>query len=262
MMKHDVQGAEWRMVTITTRHRRGDELRPLSDGLMRAWRKTRTTRAVRECFDRYVTASARGFEVTWSARNGWHPHIHLVLRSREWSDEDQRTLETEWLARAPGLRGVAVHWSDTPLTYLSKLGAEVSNLSKLPKRDEHFNAWQLARSALTDARMRPLWAEYQRAMHGRRILELDERAKRIAESAPPPDPYAREWTLPLVSEEYNALASLEARDPLSLWLALDGVCVPESDPDHELRVYLDDRLPESAQKPVKTRSVALASAEP
>lgn len=231
----------WRMVTLTLRHRSGAALAPMLVQLFDAWRATRATRAVREVFAARVSASARALEVTWSERNGWHPHIHLMLRTSDWTDEERATLEREWLARVPGLAGVAVQWSDTPAKYLAKLGAEVAGVAKEAKRG-HFNAWQIARAALGSASFAELWREYQQAMHGKRILELDERAKALGALAPAPDAYAQTWSIELYSEEYCDLARLEAHDPLALWLVLDCVCTSGCDPPHELAVYLADNL--------------------
>lgn len=236
----------WRMVTLTLRHRTGESLAALIQRLFDAWRSTRATRSVRELFEAHVTASARALEVTWSERAGWHPHIHLMIRTTAWSDDEKRTLEREWLARVPGLAGVAIAWSETPADYLAKLGAEVAGVAKEAKRG-HYNAWQIARAALASASFAELWREYQRAMHGKRILELDERAKALAALAPAPEAYAATWSVPLFAEEYSALAALEARDPLSLWLVLDCACVSGVDPPEALAMYLDDRLPEHAR---------------
>jgi hypothetical protein len=236
-----LEAGAWRMLTLTLRHHRGQALAALIDQLFVAWRSTRATRSVREVFERRVSASARALEVTWSERAGWHPHIHLMIRTSAWTDDEKRTLEREWLARVPGLAGVAIAWSDTPAEYLAKLGAEVAGVAKKAKRG-HYSGWQIARAALASASFAVLWSEYQRAMHGRRILELDERAKALASLAPAPEPFARTWTIELYSEEYSELARLEREDPLALWLVLDCVCASGCDPPHELAIYLADNL--------------------
>lgn len=235
----------WLMVTFTMRHHSGQKLKPLITALFDAWRATRSTRSVREIFSRRVTATGRALEVNWGERAGWHPHLHVMLRTSEWSDDDIATLEREWLARVPGAFGIAVKWSRTPFKYLAKLGAEIAGIGK-KAANGHFNGWQIAAEALagTDG-FGDLWAEYQSAMHGRRILELDERAKAIAALAPPPEEYARVWSLPIYAEEYADLARLERSDPQALWLVLDSVCSTGADPPKELAIYLDDRLGES-----------------
>jgi hypothetical protein len=244
MMREDFGGPGWRMITLTLRHRAGQPLVELIDALMRAWRRTRSTRAVRDIFRRKVSATARALEVTWSARNGWHPHIHLLVRSAPWSDAERRTLEQAWLARAPGLAGVAVKWSNTPAHYLAKLGAEVASIGKVAAAG-HYNGWQLARAALKDDRMVPVWREYQAALHGRRILELDERAKALAARCAEPAEPEHEWMIPMYSEEYSALAALERRDAGVLWLLLEAA-MAGPDPPAQLRAALDDWLTAAA----------------
>lgn len=235
-----IHSGSWAMVTLTLRHHAGQSLSELLRLLLDAWRAVRSTRAVRDIFRRRVTASARGIEVTWSEHNGWHPHIHLMLRTQAWTSEELETLEREWLRAVPGQPGVAVAWSRTPASYLAKLSAEVAGIAK-EAAGGHYNAWQLARAALARPELVLKWKEYQRAMKGRRILELDERAKALAALAPEPPKWSEKTECPMYAEEYRALASLETRDPDVLWLALEAVA-SATDPPYQLRVYLDDAL--------------------
>lgn len=244
-MQHADEPGKWRMLTLTMRHHRGQRLAPLVQHLMKAWRSTRSTRQVRALFDRYVSASARALEVTWSERNGWHPHLHIVVRSPEWSRDDWRTLERVWLSHVRALRGVGVKWSETPAAYISKmkLAAELAGIGK-DKDGEHMSPFQLAELALERPELVKLWREYQRAMRGRRMLEMDERAKRLAEAAPlPPEQEVEsEWTVLVAGKDYRELAALEKSDSWALWLLLDSCCVSGTDPPNAVSVYLEDRL--------------------
>lgn len=238
MMAADGQGA-WRMVTLTLRHDGPEPLASQIDRLLGAWRKTRATRAVRTIFDARVTASVRALEVTRGAR-GWHPHIHLIVRSDAWSEGEQATLEREWLRRVPGLAGVAVRWSDSPALYIAKLGSEVAGVGKRGRQGS-LGPWQIAELALSDARMAARWAEYQDAMRGRRILEADERAKalmRASEDAPEP---ARVWDCVLYTEEYSAIARFESCDPWVFWLGIEAA-LSGPDPPGQVQAWADDVL--------------------
>lgn len=249
MMRADSAGPGWRMLTLTFSHQRGEALAELLDRMTKAFRAWRSTRAVRELFDRRVSATARAIEVTWSDRNGWHPHIHLLVRSERWTEDEQWTAEKEWIGRIRSLAGVALRWSDCGATYLAKLGAEAAGIGKKAKRD-HLNAWQLA-VALVQAEPRThhkkmlvaRWREYQTAMKGRRVLELDERAKQLAEKgARERKPPRQVWVVPLYSEAYAELARFESDEPAILWLAIESVTGTGCDPPHELTVLVDDIL--------------------
>lgn len=233
MMRGD-DGGRWQMLTLTMRHHRGDSLSDLLDRLFAAWRRVRSVRAVREIMDRTVTASVRALEVTFSFQNGWHPHLHVLWRTEEWTEEERATLALEWLRalddRAAPVH-VAVRWS-TPIgawcaeraAYLSKLGAEVAGVSKHSVRNDHpsLHPFQVAERGFL-----ALWSEYQRAMVGRRVLEMDERARALADQAPDNAPELRaETAIVLHADEYRALAQFERCDPGVLWLVLDCVLSP------------------------------------
>jgi replication protein len=245
MMRGDTPEAEWQMVTLTLRHHAGESL---ADGMRRlhsALRRTRTSRAVRAIFDARVTASVRATEVTYGG-NGWHPHVHLLLRTSEWSAEERATLEREWLARVPGSPDRAVSWS-TPIKawhrdrarYLAKLGAEVAGVAKEPKNGNR-TPWQIAESGLRNARDAALWREYQDTMKGRRLLEFDERAKALLERAPEAEEPLQEWRCDIFAEEFAAFVKLEALVPTILWELLETATHSGLDPPEQVRITIDD----------------------
>lgn len=218
MMRADVDG-RWQMLTLTMRHSRADALADSLDRLVAAWRRCRSTRLVREIMDRRVTASVRAIEVTFSFANGWHPHIHVLWRTEEWSPEERAILAREWL-RALGDDAapvdVALHWS-RPIgawcaeraSYLSKLGAELAGVGKMSHNRPSLTPWQLAERGFRDR-----WREYQVAMKGRRTLEMDERAKVLRDAAPDVGPkLMRELSIVLHGEEFRDVARCELDDP-------------------------------------------------
>lgn len=224
LMRSDPDG-RWQMLTMTVRHSKNESLREIIERLFDAWRFTRTTRAVREVFKKRVSASVRALEVTYG-KNGWHPHIHLLLRTADWLPGERELFADAW-TRALGSmqkRGIGVVWS-APLRgkgdeqrarYIAKLGAEVAGLGKEARRG-NLTPWQVAHGALSDESERALWTEYQTTMHGRRILEFDERAKAIAALAEAPTEPVSEMRIELLSEEVSYLARAERRCPSTFW---------------------------------------------
>jgi hypothetical protein len=137
-----------------------------------------------------VTASVRAVEMP-HGRNGWHPHLHVLLRTECWDDEDRAILLTRWKAairRELGDKCLpsdehAIVWSDAidasdargREKYLTKLGLEVAGPGKKGKKGS--THWELAlRAAKGDQRALRLWQEFYLGTKGRRMLELDERA--------------------------------------------------------------------------------------
>lgn len=77
----ELMAAGWtaHLVTLTVRHARHHQLADLWEGLGRAW--SRLTSGKRWAALRAIGQPeyARGYDLTWSERHGWHPHVHLSL---------------------------------------------------------------------------------------------------------------------------------------------------------------------------------------
>lgn len=225
-MESDKAG-RWQMLTLTLEHHAGESLRGVLDRLMLAWRSVRSHRSVRGIIAERVTASIRATEVTWG-QNGWHPHIHLLWRTTEWTPAEQLELEQLWCARAGGAPGIGVRWS-TPITgsspqrarYLARLGCEMSGLGKRAHAG-HWSAWQIGEqaararaSAAIDTRWLFLWREYQSTMKGRRLLELDERARAMVPEAEASQVLA-ERRVAIYGEVYESIARADWWFPLAV----------------------------------------------
>lgn len=80
------------MVTLTLRHDKHDGLKGLIDGLQKAcsdlWRD-RTWLALKKEYG--FLWNVRNLEVTWSEKNGWHTHIHLLIGAERLGGSSQRT---------------------------------------------------------------------------------------------------------------------------------------------------------------------------
>lgn len=248
MMQADPEG-RWQMLTLTLRHRAGEPLRELLKLLYKALRRVRTTRITREIFDARVTASVRALEVTYGA-NGFHPHVHLLLRTSEWTAEERAALASEWSQALPGrvLDDVGVVWS-TPIEgwhkqralYVAKLGAEVAGVAKKCKHG-NMSVWQLAEAALKSEPLQCRWREYQEAMRGRRLLEFDERAKALVREAPAEPEALKVWRCDMFAEEFAELVKLERLIPTLLWEVLETAIHSGVDPPRQVRITVDDAL--------------------
>lgn len=70
-------------LTLTVPHTADDELGDTLDRVRSYWRRMRESRGTRRLWDSMgVEGFVRAFEVTWSERNGWHPHLHVLLFTR------------------------------------------------------------------------------------------------------------------------------------------------------------------------------------
>lgn len=253
-MMHGDPCGRWQMVTFTIRHHAGERLDALLSELMQGLRRVRRTRAVRDIFDANVTATVRAVEVTWGA-NGWHPHVHLLMRTEDWTVQQRALLEQEWRRALPGrtLEAVSIAWS-TPIEswssgkralYLAKLGAEVAGVGKTCKNG-NLTPWQLASLALIDEPARARWCEYQDSMKGRRILEFDERAKALVENGPEAEKPDRTWRCDMFAEEFAELVKLERSVPTILWEVLETAIHSGVDPPHQIRITIDDAVESSS----------------
>ena len=66
-------------LTLTLSHGREDTLRMSLDAVRDSWRAVSQSRSVRRAWKRHGVKFVRAVEVTWGQRNGWHPHLHLLL---------------------------------------------------------------------------------------------------------------------------------------------------------------------------------------
>lgn len=288
-------GGKWQMLTITLRHRRGMQLGPanrdrhpkgawgwcrktdpakpvLYDAMMRAWRRARQggakylrsgkvnpRRGVQALWERYVSGSVRAVEIPYG-ENGWHPHLHVLIRTETWSRADKFILLNRWKRAIRAELGPACTPSDEraivwsrPIDaahprgraeYLAKLGLELASPSH--KRTRGASHWALAeRGAAGDPQAVRLWEEFYRGTRGHRMIELDDRAAaaarrqldedrmtleasaiaRESDALPPPTP---PQSIEVKRDDVRALRALERRIPniFSLLLTVaenDGV---------------------------------------
>lgn len=229
-------GGRWQMLTVTLRHRQGLPLKDLRDGMAKAWRRTRQGGKIQRVWSGRVSASVRAQEVTYGD-NGWHPHVHVLLRTTAWDGDEKAALQARWETAVVRTLGVHarpddVHglvWSEpfdaskegagARAKYLSKLGLEVAGISK-EGRGGARSQWDIARAAAKgDSRSLWLWREFYASTKGRRAIELDDRAaaadKRALELAsanvPEPEGEALPLRIEVKRDDVRALRRLERR---------------------------------------------------
>ena len=191
------------MMSLTVRHRAGNDLLTLRKGMSAAWRRlqqTRTWRGFRAACG--VAHLIRCHEVT-HGEHGWHPHLHVLLMCTRpdmvqgWAS----TLVDVWRTEVPYVMGSAHRPSRehaaviSPChdsSYIARMGLELGSPSSKAAAEGHNTAMQLAQ-ALADTRsqevrdrLAALWREYSIAMRGCHQLQWS-RGLRDAMGAPPAD---------------------------------------------------------------------------
>jgi len=135
---HKAQGGGLYMVTLTTSHKRTDDLGDWLARFSDARARMRRQWAYRELVQRMGhVGNVRALEVTYGDANGWHPHEHaLWLTNKPLSDTRLRQLRSElfvlWrrACLAAGLplpnraRGVNVIVMESAAEYVAKFGRE------------------------------------------------------------------------------------------------------------------------------------------
>jgi hypothetical protein len=71
-------GTNW-LVTLTLSHNRDTKLADSLDGIRKAWAAVTNGKAWKNARESGRIEYARGYDVTWSPANGWHPHLHLAV---------------------------------------------------------------------------------------------------------------------------------------------------------------------------------------
>jgi hypothetical protein len=178
---HGAEGAQ--LVTVTVRHRYGDDLADLQRGLARAWREFQAGNPWLKFRERVgLVGDVRALEVTYGD-NGWHPHLHTVFLVTR---PDRLATEIAWLkarwqrcvmrclgeaAEPDSIHGLDVrpcHKAD----YLTKLGLEITAPAGKRAAGKHRTPWDIARdlAELGGEEDRLLWAIWREDIKGRRMI--------------------------------------------------------------------------------------------
>lgn len=185
------------LLTLTVRHERGDGLSRLMDGLTEAWKGVTSGRAWSDWRGRGEGSAqfVRGFDVT-HGRNGWHPHLHIMLLLPPGRDDAQWLLD-RWVsclayqgfeALHAGLDCRRVDDAAAAAAYAVSPAAvyEPVAMAKKRARGEGLGRtpFEILSSAIADyeARRRgsrdiALWREYVSATKGRRQATTSQRLK-------------------------------------------------------------------------------------
>jgi hypothetical protein len=184
------QGGQVALVTLTFSHHAGQALAPNLDALLMAYRALVRGGSYRRLKARYGLAHfIKGVELTWSAANGWHPHLHVlgffvgafdvVAFERElwalWSAQLGRVGRS--CTRAHGLK-VQQGFTNAH-KYVTKIGRqwgladELARANQKRGRGGSYSPPDLLRACRDgDLLVAPvLFAEYVDAMHGRHMFQ-------------------------------------------------------------------------------------------
>lgn len=200
--RHVDQGGGLAFGTLTVPHDFGDDLAATLGIVREAWRRTRQNSAVRRLWKRLgLRGFVRALEITWSPRNGWHPHVHVLwftaapLTAAQLLEVGD-VVHAAWAAAAQvlGLRmptrehGVRVQGvgrgggASALAAYLTKVqdsagdsrsvGAEMTRGDLKRGRKQSSTPFELLeRATAGDRRARLLWRDYERATTGARCIE-------------------------------------------------------------------------------------------
>lgn len=189
------RGYTARLVTLTLRHAQGDDLGYLLDGLGEAWGALTKGRAWQNwrSIGRLAVEYVRGLDLTWSLRNGWHPHLHIALYLPPGHDGDVDWFIARWIAclRAEGFialreaqdagREITLESAKEAERVTAYAGATAAMPSaealgmamKRNRAEGSFGPFEmLARAAAGDAFFEKRWKEYLEATKGRRQVTV------------------------------------------------------------------------------------------
>ena len=193
-------GTAW-MVTLTARHKRHHDLAPLFDAVANGWRKLMSGRAwagdpkrgVLGERDRLgVRGNIRSMEVTYGTRNGWHPHLHVVLLlSKETGEELAYAIhrwDKTWRAwmkkqgfepsKEHGVKWSKVTTPEEAGEYIAKtqegkhIGNEIARGDFKKGKFSTLAPFELLEyfRQTGDMAVLPVWQEYEQGTHRRRAI--------------------------------------------------------------------------------------------
>lgn len=177
------------LITLTVRHGREDPLDTLFAGLSKAWSRVTSGKAGKALRRLGSPEYIRGLDLTWSSRNGWHPHVHVVVLLPPGHGDGRATataLAARWRSvlgalgydALPGAQDVqpcrdaaqAAAYATTPAAVYEAVGIGTKT-ARNPRAG--LTAFDLLRAAVPesgpgDSAMIARWCEYVAAVKGRR----------------------------------------------------------------------------------------------
>jgi len=213
------------LLTLTVRHERGDDLNALFDVLRDSWQRVTSGRAWRDWRTGEGGQKAqfvRGFDLTYSDANGWHPHVHVMLLQPPGADNPEWVIQ-RWRAEleARGWRAddaaqdcrrvdnpeAAARYAVSPAAVY-----EAVAMSKKRARGEGSGLTPfeiLARAVADDGRGRwaMLWRDYVRSTKSRRQVTTSRNLKLSSD-----DELDLTETTPVADIGFQALRELDKRE--------------------------------------------------
>lgn len=231
-----------------------------------------------------VTFTMRAAEFTWGPEYGWHAHAHSVWGlDPEWWRKYAMRLELAYpgamsrFERGPkrppllkaekqllskvwaentgadlehGLKfGAAFdcrfEWGrERAARYISKLGHELRGTGKKTKNFSLAEIFE--RAAKGDPLFVRLMREYQQATTGRRLYQIDKRAKKLHDASEPlpEEIILKEWVTVVDRAEFSGLSRIErfGRDRLAVYWPIDAAATARGDPAVDIQQTIDSLL--------------------
>ena len=175
------------MLTLTIRHTRQEDLKALRQGLARAWSRVKSGAPWVRFRERigYV-GDVRALEVTHGEKNGWHPHLHIMIFSKLPADSEAWRVERDWLSerwrsavnRELGARCIPSDANGATVTpchrvdYIAKLGLEICDPGTKTANKASRTPWEIAADFAREKKLADasLFREYTQAMFRARQL--------------------------------------------------------------------------------------------
>lgn len=255
-------GGQVALVTLTFSHHAGQALAPNLDALLAAYRSLVRGGSYRRLKARYGLAHfIKGVELTWSAANGWHPHLHVLGFFTGAFDVAafERELWALWSAQlgrvgrsCMRVHGLKVQQGFTNAhKYVTKIGRQWGLADELARANQKrgragsYSPPDLLR-ACRDGELAvapALFVEYVEAMHGRHMFQwsaglaaavglADERSdQEVAEGVDQADPILVQLDGPdwVAVRRAGGIARLldiaDAGDAVAVWAFVESCCV-------------------------------------
>src|SRR6185436_16024546 len=183
------------LLTLTVRHGVGDDLKAVRQGVAKAWRRVQSGAPWKRLkADMGFVGSIRALEVTHGA-HGWHPHLHVVLLTRELApavlESYRARISIRWQHAVESVLGRAHAPLDKAgcdlrgchnAEYLTKLGLELTAPAEKRARGGNRSVNEIAADFVatqseTDKR---LYQRYCTGIYGARMLTWTKGLRRAA----------------------------------------------------------------------------------
>lgn len=187
-------------VTLTVKHKKFDKLKTNNDRIIELFRKFQNHTYFQQLKKNQLLGQIKAFEHTYTEKNGWHPHLHIIFFWKTKSENEVNELQKEIIKKWAKYTGGSINaQNQKPVYSLGEISdyvtkwdsvQELTNtqnkegkgitpfqmLGKITNKELLFKEIDLKKST---QKLKSLWLEYVEATKGNRRITISPKLNEL-----------------------------------------------------------------------------------